>query len=131
MICRRKNSTHLLAVDTPAVRLDDDEALAGDVQAGALDLLDVASVLVGGDDLLNFGGRDGETSAGRPDAVALAVEDGGLVDVAGANEAIGEGVLVKDRGGDRFGRRGRVCTWCQRMLRMAVVSWVILLCLRR
>ena len=48
--------THLLAVNTPVVRLDDDEALAGDVQAGALDLLDVAGVLVGGDDFLHFGG---------------------------------------------------------------------------
>lgn len=100
------------------------------MQAGALDLLDVASVLVGGDNLLHFGGGDGEAGAGRPDAVALVVEDGGLVDVAGADEAIGEGALVRDCGGDRFGRWERVCTWCQRMLRMAVVSWVILLCLR-
>ena len=81
--------THLLAVNTPVVRLDDDEALAGDVQAGALDLLDVAGVLVGGDDFLHFGGRDGEAGAGRPDAVAGVVEDGGAVDVAGADEAVG------------------------------------------
>lgn len=89
-------ATHLLAVDTPVVRLDDDEALAGNVQAGALDLLDVAGVLVGGDDLLHFGGGDGEAGAGRPDAVAFVVEDGGLVDVAGADEAVGVEVLVRD-----------------------------------
>ena len=66
------------------------------MQAGALDLLDVAGVLVGGDDFLHFGGRDGEAGAGRPDAVAGVVEDGGLVDVAGADEAVEEGVLVRD-----------------------------------
>lgn len=88
--------THLLAVNTPVVRLDDDEALAGDVQAVALDLLDVAGVLVGGDNLLHLSGRDGEAGAGRPDAVALVVEDGGLVDVAGADEAVGQGALVRD-----------------------------------
>lgn len=59
------------------------------MQAGALDLLDVAGVLVRGDDLLHFGGRDGEAGAGRPDAVAGVVEDGGAVDVAGADEAVG------------------------------------------
>ena len=48
--------THLLAINTPIIRLDDNEALAGDVQAGALDLLDVAGVLVRGDDFLHFGG---------------------------------------------------------------------------
>jgi hypothetical protein len=79
--------THLLAVNTPVIRLDDDEALAGDVQPGALDLLDVGGVLVRGDDFLHFGGRDGEADAGRPDAVAGVVEDGGAVDVAGADEA--------------------------------------------
>ena len=83
------HSTHLLAVNTPVIRLDDDEALAGDVQAGALDLLDVAGVLVGGDDFLHFRGRDGEAGAGRPDTVAGVVEDGGAVDVAGADEAVG------------------------------------------
>jgi hypothetical protein len=86
--------THLLAVNTPVIRLDDDEALAGDVQPGALDLLDVGGVLVRGDDFLHFGGRDGEADAGRPDAVAGVVEDGGAVDVAGADEAGGVGGLV-------------------------------------
>jgi hypothetical protein len=86
--------THLLAVNTPVIRLDDDEALAGDVQPGALDLLDVGGVLVRGDDFLHFGGRDGEAGASRPDAVASVVEDGGAVDVAGADEAGGVGGLV-------------------------------------
>ena len=49
-----KTGPYLLAVQTPVVRLDDDEALAGDVQAGALDLLDVAGILVSGDDLLHL-----------------------------------------------------------------------------
>ena len=89
-------TTHLLAVDTPVVRLDDDEALAGDVQAVALDLLDVAGVLVGGNNLLHLGGRHGEAGAGRPDAVALVVENGRLIDVAGADEAVGVEVLVRD-----------------------------------
>jgi len=59
------------------------------VQAGALDLLHVGGVLVCGDDFLHFGGRDGEAGACRPDAVAGVVEDGGAVDVAGADEADG------------------------------------------
>lgn len=83
--------THLLAINTPIIRLNDDEALARDVQPSALDLLHIAGVLVRGDDLLHFGGRDGEASAGRPNAVALVVEDGGAVDVAGADEAVGGG----------------------------------------
>lgn len=32
----------------------------------------------------------GEAGAGGPDAVALAVEDGGFVDIAGADEAVSE-----------------------------------------
>jgi hypothetical protein len=76
------------------------------VQAGALDLLDVAGVLVRGNDLLHFGGRDGEASAGRPDAVAGVVEDGGAVDVAGADEAVGVGSVSQGwlvGGGNRLG----------------------------
>ena len=91
--------TNLLAVNTPVIRLDDDEALASDVQTGALDLLDVGRVLVSGDDFLHFGGRDGEAGAGGPDAVAGVVEDGGAVDVAGADEAGRVGGLVWDVGG--------------------------------
>lgn len=60
------------------------------MQPGTLDLLDAigARVLVGGDDLLHFLGRDGEALGGGPDAVAFVVEDGGFVEVAGAYEAI-------------------------------------------
>ena len=59
------------------------------METGTLDLLDAvgARVLVGGDDLLHLLGRDGEALGGGPDAVALVVEDGGLVEVAGADEA--------------------------------------------
>ena len=64
------------------------------MEAGALDLLDVALVVVCVDDGLDLGGRDGEAWACGPDAVAGAAEDGGLVDVAGANEARKEGVSV-------------------------------------
>jgi hypothetical protein len=87
-------ATHLLAVETPLVRLDANVAVAGDVEAGALDLLDVGLVVVCVDDGLDLGGGDGEARACGPDAVAGAAEDGGLVDVAGANEAIEDGVSV-------------------------------------
>ena len=61
------------------------------MQARALHLLHAvgALVFVGGDNLLHLLRRDGEAAAGRPDAVAFAVEDGRLVDVAGADEAAG------------------------------------------
>lgn len=51
-------ATHLLSVDTPVLGLDDDEALASDVQTGALNLLDAvgSGVLESGDNLLHFGG---------------------------------------------------------------------------
>ena len=64
------------------------------MEAGALDLLDVALVVVCVDDGLDLGGGDGEACARGPDAVAGAAEDGGLVDVAGANEAVEKGVSV-------------------------------------
>jgi hypothetical protein len=64
------------------------------VEAGALDLLDVALVVVCVDDGLDLGGGDGEVFARGPDAVAGAAEDGGLVDVAGANEAVEKRVSV-------------------------------------
>jgi hypothetical protein len=87
-------ATHLLAVETPVVCLDHNEALAGDVEAGALALLDVALVVVSSNNRLNFRGLDGEVRARGPDAVASTAEDGGLVDVAAADEAVGEGVSV-------------------------------------
>jgi hypothetical protein len=87
-------ATHLLAVETPLVRLDHNVALLADVEAGALALLDVALVVVGGNNRLHFRGLDGEARACGPDAVASSAEDGGLVDVAGADEAVGEAVLV-------------------------------------
>ena len=87
-------ATHLLAVQTPVVRLDHNVALLADVEAGALALLDVALVFVRGNNRLDFRGVDGEARACGPDAVASTAEDGGLVDVAGADEAVGEAVLV-------------------------------------
>lgn len=89
--------THLLAVNTPLVRLDDDETLARNVQTGALDLLHAVGtgVLVGADNFLHFLGRDGEAGGRGPDAVAGIVEDGGLVEVASADEAERE-MLVCD-----------------------------------
>ena len=59
------------------------------MKTSALDLLNAvgAGVLVRGDYFLHFCGRDGEAGACGPDAVAGVVEDGGLVEVAGADEA--------------------------------------------
>lgn len=86
--------TPLLAVETPVVRLDAHEPLPGDVESLALHFLDVGFVLVGGDDGLHFGCRDGEVGGCGPDAVAFAVEDGGFVEVSGADEAVwGNGVV--------------------------------------
>lgn len=82
-----QGSSHLLSVDTPVVRLQHDEALACDVNAGTLDLLDVGLVLIGGDNLLHLLRGDGEASRCCPDARAVGGEDGGLVDVACADQA--------------------------------------------
>jgi len=94
-------ATHLLAVKTPLVRLDHNVALLADVEAGALALLDVALVVVCGNNRLHLRGLNGEARACGPDAVASAAEDGGLVDVAGADEAVGEAVLVSRSSVDR------------------------------
>lgn len=66
------------------------------MQTGALDLLHAigALVVVCVDNLLHLGGRHGEAGGSGPDAVAGIVEDGGLVDVAGGDEA--EAWLVRD-----------------------------------
>jgi len=70
------------------------------VEAGALHLLHAvgALVLVGGHDLLHFLRRDGEARGGGPDGVAVGVEDGGLVDVVGADQAGEIKSLVSDPG---------------------------------
>ena len=93
--------TYLLPVNTPLIRLQHHEPLARDVQPGALDLLDaiLARVPVRGDDLLHFLRGDGEAGRSGPYAVAFVVEDGGFVDVAGADEA----VFVSQLGGDEGG----------------------------
>lgn len=60
------------------------------MQTLALDLLHallVAFVLVCRYDCLHLLRLDCEASGCRPDAVALAVEDGGSVDIAGSDEA--------------------------------------------
>lgn len=71
------------------------------MKTGALDLLHAvgAGVLVRADDLLHFLGRDGEAGGCGPDAVAGVVEDGGLVEVASADEAERDGWLVWEGGG--------------------------------
>lgn len=82
--------TALLAVQTPLVGLQHDELLAGDVEATALDLLDtvrITLVLVCIDNLRHLLGINGEARRSSPDTVALGIEDGGLVNVAGADEA--------------------------------------------
>lgn len=61
------------------------------MQTRALNLLYAvgALVLVRRNHLLHFFGLDGEARRGGPDTVAFVVEDGGFVDVAGADEADG------------------------------------------
>lgn len=78
----------LLAVQASVVSLEDDELLASNVETSALDLLDVGGVLECRDDLGHFLRRNSEASGSGPDAVAFAVEDGGLVNVASANQAL-------------------------------------------
>lgn len=129
--------THLLAVQASVVSLENNELLTGNVETGALDLLDIGSVLECGDNLVHLLGRDlqrstrsahalskayptsrfhisisfsnpsercndGEThiKAGRsgPDAVAFAVEDGGLVNVASADQAVRMAVSDDSKG---------------------------------
>ena len=115
-------ATHLLAVQTPVVRLDHNVALLADVEGGALALLDVALVFVRGNNRLDFRGVDGEARACGPDAVASTAEDGGLVDVAGADEAVEEAVLVLRCPVDGSAWEGNG-TSGQRMLRAMVVSY--------
>jgi hypothetical protein len=50
--------TDLLPVQTPVICFYHDESLPANMQAGALDLLHIARVLVGGDDFLDLGGRN-------------------------------------------------------------------------
>lgn len=50
--------THLLAVQTSVIGLDDNKLLAGNVETGALDLLDVGSVLECGDNFTHLLGRN-------------------------------------------------------------------------
>ena len=107
--------THLLPVQTRLIRLDDDVLLARYVQPRALHLLRLRVVLVRADDFLHFLGRDVEVRRGGPHGGAFTVEDGGLVDMAGADEArVAVSVLV----GFGMGRdcRGEDVTWCRRML---------------
>lgn len=80
--------SHLLAIYTPVIRLDDHKALASNMQTLTLHLLHAigALVLVCRYDCLHFLWRHCETGGGGPHAVAFAVEDGGLVEVLGAYE---------------------------------------------
>lgn len=55
---RQELFAHLLAVQTSVVGLEDNELLAGDVETGALDLLDVGGVLECGDDFGHLCGRN-------------------------------------------------------------------------
>lgn len=84
--------TYLLPINTPLIRLDHHKPLPANVQPAALHLLDAirAGVLVRAHDFLHFLRRDGEARGRGPDAVAFAVEDGGAVEVACADEAVGE-----------------------------------------
>lgn len=61
------------------------------MQSRRLDLLGHRGILVRADNLLHLGGRHGETWRARPHGIALCIENGGFIDVAGANEA-GSGI---------------------------------------
>lgn len=50
--------THLLAVQASVVSLENNELLTGNVETGALDLLDIGSVLECSDNLVHLLGRD-------------------------------------------------------------------------
>ncbi len=80
--------TYLLPVNTPIIRLQHHIPLSRNIQPAALHLLHALLpwVLVGGDDFLHLLRGDGEAGGGGPVAVAFGVEDGGAVEVAGADE---------------------------------------------
>lgn len=81
--------THQLSIKTRIIGLDDKVFLARDMQSFGLHLLGHRSVFVGADHLLQFLRCDVEVWGRRPHGRAFGVEDGGLVDVAGADEAGG------------------------------------------
>lgn len=78
--------THLLSIETSIVGLDDNVLLAGNVQACGLDLLGLRGVFVGANDFLQLGGTEAESRRSGPYRGAFAVEDGGLIDVPGADK---------------------------------------------
>ena len=59
---------YLLAIYTPIVGLDHDISLPGDVDARALDLLDITRIFVGTDDLFELLGFQLCTGRGQPRA---------------------------------------------------------------
>lgn len=91
------------------------------MQACALHLFHAVfpRVFVCRDDGLHFLRRDGEVAARGPDAVAFAVENGGFVDIAGADEAgVEEGriSLCMEWAGRRASVEWKDCTLCRRRL---------------
>lgn len=77
----------LLSVQTCLVGFDDNVFLPGNVQARGLNLLGCRGVLVRAYDLLHLLRRHGEARRAGPDGIPLCVEDGGFIDVAGAEKA--------------------------------------------
>lgn len=82
--------TNLLAVNTPVVCLQHHEPLASHVQPCALDLLHAigAFVFICRHHFLHLLRRDGKPCGACPYRVALGIEDGGLVDITGADKAV-------------------------------------------
>jgi len=77
----------LLPIQTSIICLNHNILLPRDVQPRTLHLLRLAVVLVRAGDFLHFLRGDVEVCGCGPDGGAFGVEDGGFVDVAGADEA--------------------------------------------
>lgn len=117
--------TYLLPINTPIIRLQHHKPLAPNMQPIALHSLHplrISFVFVRVDDFLHFLRCYVEGGGGGPDGCAFAVEDGGAVEVACADQAGKEGMLVGVVGTDGvvwwcgWARRGEVCTFGLRRL---------------
>jgi hypothetical protein len=79
--------THLLEIDAVVIGPQCHVFLAGNVEAAHLDLFRFRGILEGTDNCLHLLRAELEAWRGCPDTVACGAEDGGFVDMAGANQA--------------------------------------------
>ena len=81
--------SYLASVHTPPLDLGQDISHTAHVDALGVGLVDgAAGVVEDVGDVLHLLGLEGEAGRGRPDAVAGCRDDGCLVEVAGADEAV-------------------------------------------